>query len=207
MAIIKITKGYSFPIQVLFRGNHALDHSMRALRMTSEQHGWKIYKQTEFTISGGPYSFVDRALAHASLQPKAALVKSFEATFDLQASRRVIMNLNYGGARDNWSHSKSIVSILCLLDSFWECLQHYSNTLNLNSIRLDSFLREQDYVDSAQQLFVSEAKLLKNGSPSAQCPACATYLDISSNPVESVTACPICNRIFIVRPCRNERNC
>lgn len=200
MPIISITKGYSLPIRAVFLGDHALDHSMRALRMTSEQHGWKIYKQTEFTIAGGPYSLIDRALAHASLQPKAALVNFFEATFDLQDSRRVTMNLTYGGARSHWSRSKSLVSVLCLFDSYWDHIRYYSSTLGLDTIRLDSFLREEDYIDTAQQLLVSKAKKSKNNSTSARCPVCSTALNISTFTGESVTTCPICNRLFILRP-------
>jgi hypothetical protein len=148
MPYATVTTGFSYAMRVAFQGDGSVDTAKKATRMAIEKHGWQLYKETDLTIYAGAHGLPMRIYAHVLLQPGAVLTNVLHAAFEPVDPQTVIGGIQYSGKKhgvlDLTTRAKS--RTLHRMDQFWDALSHYASSLRIATVRLDPFLRRQDYV-------------------------------------------------------------
>lgn len=195
---IKVTSGFSFLMRVLFFGDGSIDTAKKATRMAIERHGWQLYKETDLTMSAGAHWLATRIFAHVLLQPNAFLTNVLNAHFEPVDQQTIIANIQYSGTKkgvfDFTSSARS--RILRRMDEFWDGLSHYATSLRIDTLRADSFLREQDFVHEKQRLYIANRLNGVSGIFRYRCPACYTEHDQPFSEGDTTIVCQSCARVL-----------
>lgn len=195
-----LTTGFSFPMQVYFLGDGDVNTAKQATRMAIESHKWQLYKETALTIQAGAHWLPMRVCAHILLQPSSILTNVLDATFQPIDSRTVNSAIGYCGKKHGTFDfaTRARARVLHRMDEFWDALSLHAKSLNIETLRLDPYLRRQDYRSKLQRLFL--AKRLDSGANCYRysCPACLEKFESSLSQCDSTVVCPKCSRYLTV---------
>lgn len=191
-----VTYGYTVPLKAAFIGHDSFSLSKQSMKMTIESIGWRIYKESEMSMTAGPYGLAGRFCQAMLWAPQFNL----DIKFDQPEKNLSICSIEFKGPKKTvFDSPEAKAKLFEDVDNLWDKLTHYASARDLQGIRFDCYIRKIDLVSSEQNLFLATIKSSWGGDKQVVCPACFNKIKFSQSDVGRLNECRICKRAYMLR--------
>ena len=112
-----VTYGYAVPVGIAFLGRDVFSLSKQVIKMTIESIGWRIYKESELSLSVGPYGLAGRFCQAMLWAPQNHL----DITFDTPEKNVSVCLIKFQGPKKEFFDSPSAKAKMFQdIDNLWE---------------------------------------------------------------------------------------